>query len=322
MITIFVHANGQTRRVDTLDPALLQGHSRTTIWVDLAGATGEESRILSDLFHFHELAVEDALSAIHHPKVETYDGYLYVILHGIDLEESAHRFATHDVDFFLGSNYLVTVHDGDSRSVARMRDICVRNNHILAEGPSALMHHIVDTIVDNYQPEVEKLEEKLDELEKEVFEAPPRRAVIKSILALKKDVASLRRVTLPQRDVVSRLARPEFPQVKEAVTYRFRDVYDHFVRLADLSMAFQDRITGLLEAHLSNVSNQLNEVMKVLTVISTIFMPMTVVTGLYGMNVHLVEFPGGDLAQFWWVVAVMLTVSGLMLLYFRRHRWL
>ncbi len=125
-----------------------------------------------------------------------------------------------------------------------------------------------------------------------VFSAP-RRNPLRDILGLKADIASLRRVTLPQRDAVGRLSRREFPQIPETMTYRFRDVYDQLVRLTDEAIFLQDRVTGLLDAHLSTQSNRLNQVMKVLTVIATIFMPLTVLTGMYGMNVRLPQFPGG-----------------------------
>ena len=147
------------------------------------------------------------------------------------------------------------------------------------------MYRIVDTMVDNYRPEVEKLAARLDEIETEVFDKP-KPDLVRRILNFKKDVASLRQVVLPQRDAVGRLARREFPLVNEQLAYRFRDVHDHLVRLADEAMFFQDRITSILDAHLSAVSNQLNAVMKVLTIIATLFMPLTVLTGMYGMNVH------------------------------------
>ena len=170
-------------------------------------------------------------------------------------------------------------------------------------------------MVDNYRPEVDKLAGRLDALEKEVF-SRPKSTLVKRILDFKRDISSLRRVIMPQRDAVARLARREFPQISEALSYRFRDVHDHLVRLADESVYFQDRISSLLDAHLSNVSNQLNGVMKVLTIISTIFMPMTVLTGMYGMNVPLPHMPGGEHAQFWWILGVMAAVTFGMLGFF------
>lgn len=321
MIRIFVHDESGCREAASVEPAWLEPGSTKVVWVDLAAPTPAETRILSDVFHFHELAVEDAVLEIHHPKIESYNGYLYLILHGIDFEESSKGFATHDVDFFLGPNYLVTVHDGRSRSIAEQYNVCMRNATAIGEGPGALLHRIVDAMVDHYRPEVEKLEEKVDALETQVFEHPDINP-IRNLIGVKKDIASLRRVTLPQRDAVARLARREFPQLNEAVTWRMRDVYDHLVRLAEESVVLHDRVTGLVDAFLSSQSNRLNQVMKLMTVIATIFMPLTVLTGMFGMNVALPVFPGGQVLQFWWIVLLMVLIAGAMLWKFRRNRWI
>jgi magnesium transporter len=321
LITIHKHQAGSTECVEQVDPAWLQPDSGVSVWVDLDKPTPDEARILSDLFHFHELAIEDAMSEAHHPKVESYGEYLYLILHGIDFAASEHCFQTQDVDFFLGPNYLVTVHPGVSRTLGKINQVCDRDDRMLGEGPGGLMYRIIDTMIDNYRPEVEKLEKQLDEIENEVFETPNQR-LARRILNFKKDVSSLRQVVLPQRDAVGRLARREFPLINESLAYRFRDVHDHLVRLSDEAMFFQDRITSILDAHLSAVSNQLNTVMKVLTIFATLFMPLTVFTGMWGMNIPLPHFPGSDAAQFWWVVGIMFVMSGGMIWYFRRKGWI
>lgn len=321
MITIHKHEGGATRCVDRVDPAWLSPESKVWVWVDLDRPAPDEARILTDVFHFHDLAVEDALSESHHPKIESYGEFLYLILHGIDFHASEHCFRTKDIDFFLGTRFLVTVHPGVSRSIGKINELCGRNDRVLGEGPGVLMHRIVDTMVDNYRPEVEKLEARLDTLETEVFEHPNTQ-LARDILEFKKDVASLRQVVMPQRDAVGRLARREFPIIDEQLAYRFRDVFDHLVRLSDEAMYFQDRVTSILDAHLSAVSNQLNQVMKVLTIFTTIAMPLTVLAGLYGMNVPLLTFPGGDQAQFWWIIAVMVVISGAMLAFFRSRHWI
>ena len=321
MVSIYVHQDGDTIPADTIDPAWLKAGSQVTIWADLVAPTPEEGRLLSEIFHFHPLAVEDALSEIHHPKIELYDGYLYLILHGIDFQEEEHWFATRDVDFFLGPNYLVTVHDGHSRSITNVRALCDKHDRVLAGGPAALLHRIVDSMVDNYRPEIESLEEHMNGLEDQAI-LGRRSDLVRDILALKRDLASLRRVVIPQRDAVGRLARREFATINDEMTYRFRDVYDHLVRLSDEATLLQDRVTGILEAHLSTISNRLNLVMKVLTVMSTIFLPLTVLTGMWGMNVPLPDFPGGPTMQFWWVTACMAAIAAIMLTLFRRNGWL
>ena len=322
MIRIYAHVNGQTSQVDRVDPAWLAAGSGVQIWVDLMNPAQDEGlHLLRDVFHFHELAVEDALSELEYPKVESYGDYLYVILHRIDFQAPEHCFKTHDVDFFLGPNYLVTIHSGDSRSIEQIARVCERNSLALGEGPAALMHRIVDSMVDNYRPEIEELNDRLDALEERVFDGGTA-SLAKDILDFKRDIASLRRVVQPQRDVVGRLARREFPVVDEQVSYRFRDVYDHLVRLADESMVFQDRITSLLDANLAIVSNQLNSIMKILTIIATVFMPLTFITGLYGMNVDLPHFGLGGVTMFWVLMGVMAAVVGFMLVYFRRRGWI
>jgi magnesium transporter len=321
VLTIYKHENGSTTRVDAIDPAWLLPDSKVSVWADFDHPTEQEARLLLDVFHFHELAVEDALAEIHHPKIESYGDYLYLILHGIDFQARQHEFRTQDVDFFLGERYLVTVHPGVSRSIGKVGEVCLRNARVLGEGTVALMHRIIDTLVDNYRPEVEKLQDRIDQLEKEVFERP-RPQLARRILDIKRDVSSLRRVVQPQRDVVGRLARREFPIITEQLSYRFRDVYDHLVQLTDESLFFGDRITSLLDAHLSMVSNQLNSVMKILTVIATIFMPLTFMTGLYGMNVELPHFGLGETAIFWVLLFLMTSVSLGMLVFFRMRRWI
>jgi magnesium transporter len=302
-----------------VEPEWLAPGSGVTLWADIADPTPDEGRLLSEVFHFHPLSVEDAVSAVQFPKVETYPGYLYLVLHGVDASERQ-ALATRDIDFFLGANYLVTVHDGRSRSIARMRDVCGAYEHILAEGPVALMHRIVDTMVDNYRPEMEAIEQRIEKLEEEALAGRDR--LVRQTLRLRRDLAFMRRVLNPQRDVIGRFARREFPAIADEMAYRFRDVYDHVVRLSDETILFQERLSSILEVNLATVSNRLNQVMKVLTVMSTIFLPLTVLTGMWGMNIGLPHFPGGADLQFWWILSVMIAISVSMLIVFRRLRWI
>jgi magnesium transporter len=321
LIRIFAHEGGGTRLVERIDSAWLSPSSGVIFWVDLTNPTEDDGKVLSDVFHFHPLSVEDALATSNLPKVESYGDYLYLILHRIDFHAPEHCFRTYDVDFFLGRNYLVTIHSGESRSFEQIREICARNARALGEGAAALMHRIIDTMVDNYRPEIDELSERLDEIEADVFQRTSP-ALAKRILDFKRDVSSLRRVVQPQRDVLARLARREFPFIDEQTSFGFRDVYDHLVRLTDESMFFADRITSLLDAHLSQVSNNLNQVMKVLTVIATIFMPLTFVTGLYGMNVDLPHFGLGGVAMFWMLMAIMVGIVVAMIVFFHRRGWI
>jgi magnesium transporter len=322
LTTIYAHRNGRTEQATSIDRTWLDPAAGVVLWVDIASPSVPESLLLSDTFGFHPLSVEDAMSALQYPKVEPYDGYLYVVLHGLAYTKGDEGFKTHDIDFFLGRSLLVTVHDGTSRSISEIRDHCPRNHNILGDGPVALFHRIVDLMIDRYLPEVDEFEEWMDEIENQVFSSKPDANVVRDILDLKRQVSALRRIAIPQRDVIGRLARREFTDISSEMAYRFRDVYDSIVRLNDEAMMLQDRITSVLEAHLSNVSNRLNEVMKVLTVVSTIFMPLTLLAGVWGMNVPLPHFPGGEAIQFWWVTGIMVVLTAGMLTLLRVKRWI
>jgi len=321
MLTVLVQRDGRVERAEAVDPAWLAPESTVVVWADIEGPVDADRALLGGVFHIHELAIEDALEEIHHPKIETYDGLLYLILHGIVANGGSGGFDTQDVDFFLGRNFLVTVHHGPSRSIAEEYEACRRRPDIFLDGPAGICHRIVDRMVDRYGPEVDAIERRLEALEEAVFEQATGNP-LRALLDIKRDLASLRRVALPQRDAVGRLARREFTPITESLAYRFRDVYDQLVRLSDEAILLQDRTTGLVDAHLSNQSNRLNQVMKVLTVISTIFMPLSVLTSLWGMNVPLPQLPGGEAAQFWWIAAFIASISGVMLWGFRRMRWL
>lgn len=309
-----------TTLVERVEREWLDAGSPVTLWVDLTAPTDDELRLLSEVFGFHPLSVEDARSALQYPKIEPYPGYLYLVLHGIDLTKGRTQFATRDVDFFVGRNYLVTVHDGQSRSIGRLRELCDRHERILSEGAVGLLHRIVDTMVGHYRPAIEGFEDRLSKLEDTAFSGHEH--IVRQIIKLKRELGVLRRIIIPQRDVVGRLARREFAAISDEMAYRFRDVNDHMTRYADEAMLFQERVTGIYEINLSTVSNRLNRVMKVLTVASTIFLPLTVLTGMWGMNIEIPHLPGGASAQFWWIVAIMIAIVVAMLALFRRNKWI
>jgi magnesium transporter len=320
LIRYFVHRSGRTELVDRFDPAWLSPDSKAVVWADVVEPTEQDAEVLRSGFNLHELPVEAALQRETNPKVEAYDQFLYVVLHGINFNVSEHTFDTTETDFFLASNFLVTIHDGKRRSIEHVSQLCGRTDHILAEGPVALLHRILDTMVDHYRPEVDELESRLDEIEEQVIKEPSA-SLTGDILAIKKDITTLRRIVVPQRDAVGRLARREFDLIGQEMAYRFRDVYDQFARMADDAIVFQDRVTGVLDAHLATVSNRLANVSKVLAVIAALLGPMTVITGLFGMNVPLPTLLGSPEYQFWEIVGLMVLTSGGLFLWFRKSGW-
>lgn len=321
MIAYYVYRNGITQQLDTIDPTWLRPGSDVRVWADVRQPTAEDARVLETLFNIHPLAVQDAREALQHPKIETYPGLLYVVLHGINFLPESDEFDTHDTDFFVTREFLVTVHDGKRRSIEQICRLCIDNEIVLREGPVALMHRIVDRMVEHYRPEVDELEGRLDQIEEAVIETPSNE-LTRQILAIKRDISAMRRIVLPQRDVVGRLSRREFEIIDQEMSYRFRDVFDQLVRMSDDAIIFQERVTGILDAHLASVSNQLANVSKVLTAFAVILGPLTILTSMFGMNVTLPTLPGGEQAQFWWVLLIMSLVTGVAYTAFRRKGWL
>ncbi len=315
--------------VDRLDPSVVVNATADSppawpedvvVWADVAEPSEEDAAVLRNVFGLHDLAVEAAVQRETHPKVESYGRYLYIVLHGINFQAADHTFETHETDFFLGPNFLITIHDGQRRSIAHVAELCNRAQHILSEGPVALLHRIVDTMVDHYRPEVDELEERLDQIEKQVIEDPGA-TLTGDILAVKNDITTLRRIVIPQRDVVGRLSRREFDVIGQEMAYRFRDVYDQFVRMADDSIVFQDRVTGILDAYLASVSNRLANTSRLLAVIAALFGPMTVITGLFGMNVPLPTLLGSPEYQFWEIIGMMAVSSAILFIWFKKSGW-
>ena len=320
MIRYFVHRGGRTEKFDRFDPQWLSADSGAVVWADIAEPTPEDGITIREQFGLHELPVEQALQRETQPKVESYTRYLYIVLHGINFQAAEHAFETHETDFFLSSNFLITIHDGQRRSIAHVSELCTRAQHILAEGPVALLHRIVDTMVDHYRPEVDEIEGHLDDIEKTVIEKPAE-SMTAAILGVKRDITSLRRIVIPQRDVVGRLSRREFDLINQEMAYRFRDVYDQFAHMAEDAIVFQDRVTGVFDAHLATTSNRLADVSKVLAVIAALFGPLTVITGLFGMNVPLPSLVGNPENQFWEIIALMILASAALFVWFKKSGW-
>jgi magnesium transporter len=301
-------------------PALL-ARPDARVWVDLTSPVGEtEAAIVRDVFKFHPLAIEDCFESRAHPKVDEYDGYLYIITHGLSAGATAEISEPVELDAFLGANFLVTFHMAASRSVAAVIEQVTRTGLPLRHGPAAVLHAILDRQVDGIESVFDHIEDRIETLEDAVF-ARPRNDHIAALLSVKRNILELRRWTAKQREVLLRLGRREFPLISAQDALLFRDVHDHVVRVNDLLESFRDMLTSIQEAYLSAVSNRTNDIMRFLTLFSTIMMPLTVLTGVYGMNFeHMPELK--SIYGYPIVIGAMLVIAGAMLLYFRHRGWL
>jgi magnesium transporter len=267
------------------------------------------------VFHFHQLALEDSESRRHNPKVDDYGSYLFILTHGVHPESSAREFRTRQLTLFLGPNYLVSLHREASRSVELTRESVHKNPRLMADGPGMLLYRVLDFQMDLYIPLLENFQKRIDEIEKACFEATTS-VILRDVFDLRKALVRLRRFSGHQREILLRLSRREFPLVDERSAIYLRDVYDHLLRVTDLADTYRELIAGSLEAHLSIVSNRTNEIMRALTVITTLFMPLTLIAGIYGMN-----FP--DMPEYHWrwghlfAYGLMIAVAIVMFYLFR-----
>lgn len=301
-------------------PSLL-ADAETRVWVDLSGPLDEASaKIVGEVFHFNPLAIEDCFAERERPKLETYDGYLYCITHGISKASTAEEHEIVELDAFLGQRYLVTYHARDSRSVETMLESVARSGEPLRRGPATLLQSILDRQVDGIEPMLDDFEERLDVLEEQVL-AGPRAEHLASLVAVRRNIVHLRRWLGLQRDLVLRLARQEFELIPPADALLFRDTHDHLARFAEFLETYRELSNSIQEAYLSMVNNRLGENMRFLTLFSAVLLPLTVLTGIYGMN--FARMPG---LQHWLgfplTLAAMAATAGLVLLFFRGKGWL
>jgi magnesium transporter len=289
-------------------------------WVDIAGEPPERVRkIMEDVFHFHPLAVDNALEQAATPKLDDWGEYIYVAIHCIAFDAETFDLASHEIDAFLGKNFLVTHHKNAMASADYVWKMSQRNQLYLARGADFLLYNILDAVATDYMPVVDQLDEAIDHLEDAIFENPGRQT-LSQIFSLKRAVLRLRRVIIPQREVMNRLARDLYSAVDPSERIYFRDVYDHYVRLADVNDTLRDLASGALDTYLSVSANRINEVMKVLTVFTALFMPISFLAGFFGMNFTTIPFDSRGLLI--GALVLMLAVPVGMWIWFKRQSWI
>lgn len=305
---------------------------KTRFWVDMEKPTDEELALLDDAFGFHPLAIEDTTQYTQRPKIESYNhvgdacrqGYFYMVIHGPDLETFKERLRTREVDMFVSERYLVTVHDESMTGLTHVRERALIDPRIVLEpGIDMLLHNILDHIVDNYRPILDYLEVALDELEEEAL-TKPTPDLLTRIAGRKRELLNFRRNVGPQREVIAQLARGEVPFIRESTRIYLRDVQDHIIRTVETLELYRDLVLGARDIYLSSLSNNLNNIMKALTVITVTALPATIITSFFGMNFEVVPFDTvlHSMWGFWLtIVAMVLMITGL-LYFFHKNRWI
>ena len=300
---------------------------KATVWVDMEKPTDAEYSLLKETFNFHPLSIDDCKKSIDLPKIDVFEDYIFIVLHSVSVDFEKLFFKKRELDFFLGKNFLITLHSHDSPSIERLHE---KLENIKGTGKTAdfLMYEIIDYFVDLYFPLIDHLEDYVEEMEAAIISQKPPKNVLKEIMRVKREVIHLKKSIAPQRDVINKLARRDFPYIHPLTGIYFRDVYDHIMRIHTELETERDLINTAFEAHMSVLSNQMmlisnrmNQVMQKLTIIATIFMPLTFITGIYGMNFQ-------NMPELYWkygyyiILGIMFFVGIIMYVFFRRKRWM
>ena len=323
MITSY-YRSPDGRTASQLDEAAMREALATeggVLWVDLEDVTREGAALLSDVFDFHHLAIDDCFNDLIDPaKIDDYGRYLFIITHAIAYDETAERVEVSELDLFLGRNYVVSFHKAPLHFVEALRWRVEHRGPQLGHSAEFLAHALLDAQVDDYQPAVERLDDRLELIEERVLEQPDS-SLLQELLILKRNAQRLRRTIIPQREVVNRIARGEFPEVVRPESHMYyRDIYDHVVRVEELVESVRELADGVLNTYLSSLNNKMNEVMKTLSVVAAIFLPLTLIASIYGMNFENMPELGWE-GGYFWVLSMMLLLALGLVAFFRYRRW-
>lgn len=321
--SIFFSSTGQiTRDLDLIQIQTALQDQEGLVWVNLDDPFHADTlTLLKDILAVHPLTIEDIQNGGYQPpKVDDFGSYLFIIVHALQVQANADELQTRELDLFLGANYLVTSHSGDAMPpVEKTFQRITRDERVHQNGSDFLCHALLDALVDDYMPLLDQLDDEIDWLEDSVLQKPEPET-LERILTLKHSIMALRRIVGPEREIINRLSRDDFPLIDRQSRIYFRDIYDHLVRIQDLSESLRDIVSGALDIYLSSTSLRMNEVMKALTVVSTIFLPLTFLTGVYGMNFKI--FPEVNW-QYGYPMAwgIFLLTIVIQVIYFKRKGW-
>jgi magnesium transporter len=291
--------------------------------------TDEEYALLDEVFGFHPLAIEDSIQYSQRPKIESYQhlgdvcqqGYFYMVFHSPDLETFKEKLRTKEIDMFMSERYLVTIHEEESRTINDLVGRATADARVVLDpGIDMLLHNILDHITDAYMPILDYLGDTLDDLEDRALHEPTNE-VLTEISGKKRELLNLRRIVGPQREVLAMLTRGEVPFIRMEARAYFRDVQDHLNRTVETVELYRDLVLGARDIYLSSISNNLNQIMKTLTIISVIALPMTIVTSFFGMNFEAMPLAHSQWG-FWIAMTGMVGIEVGVFWWFRKKKWI
>lgn len=311
----------QEEQVRVIEPEAVAGvlhNPQVVLWVDLEAPTEAEGEFLYRVFNFHPLAIEDCLSPrLRSPKLDDYGSYLFLVAHGVDLYLPKTGLDTHEIDIFLGTNHLVTSHRTPSLSIQQVRDVCLQNASTM-KGACILLHHILDPLVDNMLRPVEEQAGILSELKRDMLQKR-KPSQLRTILELEERLLKVRWIVPREQRVLARLIQGRAPLVQPSTLIYFQDILDHLVRLEDTIGTLWAMAEGNLSLYLSMTANSTADFTKALSLIAAVFLPLTLVAGIYGMNFKNMPELEWEYGYFLVLAFILAVVGGMFTLYRRRH---
>ncbi len=322
MIHSFIFSDGKVvgRDLEIEALRLVRGDKGLILWVDLDSPTPEEIKtVLTDIFQFHPLAVEDCVTPSPLPKIDDYEDYLFLVMHAVDFTRTD-KFNTTELDLFLGKDYLVTFHGKPLKSISSIMDRCVKTAGVVARGPDRIAHMVLDAMVENFKPVTDELRAELEEIEETVLSRDAKH-LIPDLLHVRTDIAHLRQIMRPQRDLVSRLAHGESKIIRALMLPYFRDLRDDLIRIDEMTAGFADQLLISFDLYLSKSDYEANQGIKTLTALTVLTLPATLISTWYGMNFeHMPELKsplGYPIA-----IAVTLVLTAFTWLWCKQRRWI
>ena len=322
MIHSFVLSDGKLAGRDLEIEALrlVRSDKGLVLWIDLDNPTDEEVKaVLEGVFAFHPLAIEDCLTPSSLPKIEDYEDYLFIVMHAVDFTRDE-KFATTELDLFIGKDYLVTFHRTPLKSVQNVIDRVVKSTGVIARGPDRIAHGVLDSLIDLYQPVMTELGAELEEIEESALAKDSGKQLVNEILQVRGDFARLRHIVRPQRDVIDRLARGDSKLIRALMLPYFRDLRDNLARLDDTASSYHERLLMAFDIYLNKAAFEANEGIKFLTALTAVTLPAVLVGSWYGMNFsHMPELNSPHGYLYACTLTLLSTVA--MTIYLKKKKW-
>jgi magnesium transporter len=326
---------------------------KSVFWIDIENPTEEEIEQIQEVFNFHPLCIEDCLYYPNSPKIDEFDSYLFIIVNEPVYDKENNELIRDEIDFFLGKNFLVSVHKTPNEAITKVKNRCqtelilhqavryqrggrlrsVVKDNMMFRNSDFILHAILDTMVDSCFPMVDHWDDQIDDMEEKMFGTGGDQEVLTQVLIIKRQLTQFRRIIAPQRDILARIIHINNKAISKISQVYFRDIFDHLIRLNETIDSHRDAVSGIVESYYSyqthqmtESSNRINVVMQRLTIITTIFMPLSFIAGVYGMNFDT-SASSWNMPELKWIfgypfaLGIMAGVALFMYFFFRKRKW-